>query len=179
MGHSICDNKLRKGVFLMTRIFFDMDGVLAEYRQVPVEEYLRKGYFSELAPQTEALNALADLAQDPRYEVHTLSAVYAENPYAESEKREWLRKNLPEQALRNLKSLFCFCGESKADAVPGGIRPTDILVDDYNANLRDWQEKGVAIKLLNGINDRHGSWQGLRAGGTGADIAETIRRAAG
>ena len=179
MGHSLCDNKLWKGVFLMTRIFFDMDGVLAEYRQVPVEEYLRKGYFAELAPQTEALNALADLAQDPRYEVHTLSAVYAENPYAESEKREWLRKNLPEQALRNLKSLFCFCGESKADAVPGGIRPTDILVDDYNANLRDWQEKGVAIKLLNGINDRHGSWQGLRAGGTGADIAETIRRAAG
>ena len=179
MGHSLCDNKLRKGVFLMTRIFFDMDGVLAEYRQVPVEEYLRKGYFAELAPQTEALNALADLAQDPRYEVHTLSAVYAENPYAESEKREWLRKNLPEQALRNQKSLFCFCGESKADAVPGGIRPTDILVDDYNANLRDWQEKGVAIKLLNGINDRHGSWQGLRAGGTGADIAETIRRAAG
>ncbi|MBQ2096407.1 MAG: hypothetical protein II474_10925 [Firmicutes bacterium] len=163
----------------MTRIFFDMDGVLAEYRQVPVEEYLRKGYFAELAPRPEALQALADLAEDPRYEVHTLSAVFAENPYAKDEKSEWLRRHLPEKALRSLTSIFCLCGESKADAVPGGIRPTDILVDDYNANLRDWQQKGVAIKMLNGINDRHGSWQGLRAGGTGADIAETIRRAAG
>lgn len=163
----------------MTRIFFDMDGVLAEYKQVPVEEYKRKGYFAHLAPREDALNALAALAEDPRYEVHTLSAVYADNPYAESEKREWLRRNLPESALRNLTSIFCFCGESKADAVPGGIRPTDILVDDYNGNLRDWQQKGVAIKMLNGINDRHGSWQGLRAGGTGRDIAETIRRAAG
>ena len=163
----------------MTRIFFDMDGVLAEYRQVPEEEYKRKGYFAELAPRTEALAALADLAEDPRYEVHTLSAVYADNPYAEGEKREWLRQNLPESALRNLKSCFCFCGENKADAVPGGIRPTDILVDDYNGNLRSWQEKGVAIKLLNGINDKHGSWQGLRAGGSSSSIAETIRQAAG
>ncbi|MBR5641442.1 MAG: hypothetical protein IKW92_04880 [Firmicutes bacterium] len=163
----------------MTRIFFDMDGVLAEYRQVPEEEYKRKGYFAELAPQPEALQALAALAEDPRYEVHTLSAVYADNPYAEGEKREWLRKNLPESALRNLTSLFCFCGESKADAVPGGIRPTDILVDDYNGNLRDWAKQGVAIKMLNGINDKHRSWQGLRAGGSSADIADTIRQAAG
>ena len=163
----------------MTRIFFDMDGVLAEYRQVPVEEYLRKGYFAELAPRAEALQALADLAQDPRYEVHTLSAVFAENPYAEDEKREWLQRHLPEQALRNLTSLFCFCGESKADAVPGGVRPTDILIDDHNANLLDWQRQGVAIKMLNGINDRHGSWKGLRAGGSSREILETISRAAG
>ena len=163
----------------MTRIFFDMDGVLAEYRQVPEEEYKRAGFFADLAPQTEALHALADLAEDPRFEVHTLSAVYADNPTAKAEKLAWLQRHLPEEALANLTSLFCFCGESKADAVPGGIRPTDILVDDYNGNLRDWQERGVAIKLLNGINDRHGSWQGLRAGGSGEAIAETIRRAAG
>ncbi len=163
----------------MTRIFFDMDGVLAEYKDVPVEEYLREGYFAELAPRPEALAALADLAEDPAFEVHTLSAVFAENPYAENEKREWLRRNLPEQALRNLTSLFCYCGESKADAVPGGVRPTDILVDDHNANLLDWQRQGIAIKMLNGINDKHGSWKGLRAGGSSREILETISRAAG
>ncbi len=163
----------------MTRVFFDMDGVLAEYRQVPVEDYLREGYFAQLAPRTEALQALAALAEDPAFEVHTLSAVYAENPYAVAEKKAWLQRHLPAEALRRLNSIFCICGESKADAVPGGIRPTDILVDDYNGNLRDWARQGVAIKMLNGINDRHGSWQGLRAGGTGAAIAETIRQAAG
>ena len=162
----------------MTRIFFDMDGVLAEYKEVPVEEYLREGYFAELAPCREALAALASLAEDPSYEVHTLSAVYAENRTAVAEKTEWLRRHLPGKALERVTSLFCLCGENKADAVPGGIRPTDILVDDYNGNLRDWEKQGVAIKLLNGINDKHGSWQGLRAGGTGPDIAETIRRAA-
>jgi len=170
---------MRKGVSPVTRIFFDMDGVLAEYRQVPVEEYLRKGYFAELAPRRDALQALAELAGDPAFEVHTLSAVYAENPYAEEEKREWLRRHLPQNALKNLTSIFCLCGESKADAVPGGVRPTDILVDDYNGNLRDWQRQGVAIKMLNGINDRHGSWQGLRAGGSSREIVETICRAAG
>ena len=162
----------------MTRIFFDMDGVLAEYRDVPVEEYLREGYFAELAPRPEALAALADLAEDPAFEVHTLSAVYAENKTAEAEKRAWLQDHLPESVLPRVTSLFCFCGENKADAVPGGIRPTDILEDDYNGNLRDWQKQGVAIKLLNGINDRRGSWQGIRAGGSGSDIAQTIRRAA-
>ena len=163
----------------MTRIFFDMDGVLAEYKDVPVEEYLRKGYFEELAPRKEALQALADLATMPGYEVHTLSAVFAENPYAVGEKQEWLRRNLPEAALERVSSIFCLCGEDKADAVPGGIRPTDILVDDYNGNLRAWQERGVAIKLLNGINDRHGSWQGLRAGGSSREILEVICKAAG
>lgn len=163
----------------MTRIFFDMDGVLAEYKQVPVEEYLRKGFFAELPPRPDALQALADLAEDPRFEVHTLSAVFAENPYAKEEKREWLRRHLPEKTLRRLTSLFCVCGESKADAVPGGIRPTDILIDDHNANLLDWQKHGVAIKMLNGINDKHGSWKGLRAGGSSRDILETISRAAG
>ncbi len=162
----------------MTRVFFDMDGVLAEYRDVPVEEYLREGFFSELAPRKDALQALAALAGMPGFEVHTLSAVFAENRTAVEEKKNWLREHLPAETLERVTSLFCLCGESKADAVPGGIRPTDILVDDYNANLRDWQRKGIAIKMLNGINDRHGSWQGLRAGGSGEQIAEVICRAA-
>ena len=156
----------------MTRVFFDMDGVLAEYKYVPYEEMLQKGYFAELAPQEAAIEAIKELAKDPQLEVYTLSAVIKENPYALLEKKTWLKEQLGD-AVWNVRSIFPFCGTSKRDAVPGGIRPTDILIDDYNANLLDWENSAVPIKFLNGINNRTGSWKGRTAGGS----AENIRRA--
>ncbi len=160
----------------MTRIFFDMDGVLAEYKYVPYEEMLKEGYFGELAPQAEAVEALKLLAADPGIELYTLSAVIRENPWALGEKQNWLRKQLG-SSLGSVVSIFPFCGESKASVVPGGIRPTDILIDDYNANLRDWEKSAVAIKFLNGINNRHGSWKGRTAGGSASDITSAVYEA--
>ena len=162
----------------MTRVFFDMDGVLAEYRYVPYADMLQKGYFRDLAPQEEAVKALKQLAEDPRLEVWTLSAVIEENPYALEEKKSWLREQLGD-SVNNIRSVFPFCGTSKRDAVPGGIRPTDILIDDYNANLRDWETQAVSIKFLNGINNRHGSWKGRTAGGSAGSIAESVYAAIG
>lgn len=160
----------------MTRIFFDMDGVLARYRQVPYEEMLREGFFAELDPQEETLAALKSLARDPGLEVCILSAVIGENPYALGEKKRWLEAQLGED-LPLIKSIFPLCGTSKRDAVPGGVRPTDILIDDYNMNLRDWSTQAVSIKYLNGINDRHGSWNGLRASGSAENIVRTVYEA--
>ena len=160
----------------MTRVFFDMDGVLAEYKYVPYEEMLKEGYFGALAPQKEAVGALRLLAEDPGIELYTLSAVIKENPYALEEKQGWLKKQLGE-SLGSVVSIFPLCGESKTDAVPGGIRPTDILIDDYNANLRDWERSAVAIKYLNGINNRHGSWKGRTAAGSASDIAGAVYEA--
>ena len=162
----------------MTRVFFDMDGVLAEYRYVPYADMLQKGYFRDLAPQEEAVKALKQLAEDPCLEVWTLSAVIEENPYALEEKKSWLREQLGD-SVNNIRSVFPFCGTSKRDAVPGGIRPTDILIDDYNANLRDWETQAVSIKFLNGINNRHGSWKGRTAGGSAGSIAESVYAAIG
>ncbi len=161
----------------MTRVFFDMDGVLAEYKYVPYDEMLQKGYFAELAPQKEAVEAIKKLAQDPELEVYTLSAVIKENPYALLEKKIWLRDQLGD-SIWNVKSIFPYCGTSKREAVPGGIRPTDILIDDYNENLRDWQTQAVSIKYLNGVNNRTGSWKGRTAGGCAEDIAEAVYAAA-
>ncbi len=160
----------------MTRVFFDMDGVLAEYKDVPYDEMLKEGYFGALAPQEEAVEALKLLADDPQIELFTLSAVIKENPYALEEKKSWLKKQLG-SSLGSVVSIFPFCGESKAAVVPGGIRPTDILIDDYNANLRDWEKNAVAIKYLNGINNKHGSWKGLTAAGSASDIAGAVYKA--
>ncbi len=161
----------------MTRVFFDMDGVLAEYKDVPYEELLRPGYFSELAPQTEAVQALERLALDPRFEVYTLSAVIEENRTALEEKKQWLSRQLSSECRSRVHSQFLFCGQSKAASVPGGIRPSDILIDDYNANLRDWSRHAVAIKLLNGINHRHRSWQGRTAPLDAAQIVAAVEAA--
>ena len=160
----------------MTRVFFDMDGVLARYRQVPYEEMLKEGYFEDLDPQEEALDALRTLAKDPGLEVCILSAVIGENPHALGEKERWLRAQLGD-VLPLVKSIFPLCGTSKREAVPGGVRPTDILIDDYNVNLLDWGTQAVPIKYLNGINDRHGSWKGLRASGSAESIVSTVYEA--
>ena len=93
----------------MTRVFFDMDGVLAEYRYVPLDDMMKQGYFRDLAPQTEAVEALKKLAEDPGLEVWTLSAVIRENPYALEEKKSWLREQLGD-SINNVKSVFPFCG---------------------------------------------------------------------
>lgn len=162
----------------MTRVFFDMDGVLAEYRYVPLDDMMKQGYFRDLAPQTEAVEALKKLAEDPGLEVWTLSAVIKENPYALEEKKSWLREQLGD-SINNVKSVFPFCGTSKREAVPGGIRPTDILIDDYNANLRDWATQAVSIKFLNGVNNRHGSWKGRTAGGSAGRIEDAVYAAIG
>ncbi len=162
----------------MTRVFFDMDGVLAEYKYVPLNEMMKQGYFRDLAPQAEAVEAIKKLAEDPGLEVYTLSAVIRENPYALEEKKNWLKEQLGD-TMNNVRPIFPFCGTSKRDAVPGGIKPTDILIDDYNANLRDWATQAVSIKFLNGVNNRHGSWKGRTAGGSAGSIADSVYAAIG
>jgi 5'(3')-deoxyribonucleotidase len=169
------DNIARKEVKTMTRIFFDMDGVLAEYKEVEYEELLKKGYFRDLRPQDEVIKAMKALSENPEFEVHTLSAIIPENEYARDEKDDWLRDNIP--FLDRIKINYLFCGENKSDKVPGGIREDDILIDDYNANLNDWAKKGVAVKFLNGINHKHKSWQGLTAANDCSAILATVYRA--
>ncbi len=158
----------------MTRVFFDMDGVLAEYRETELEALYSEGYFRNLKPYTETLKALQFLSSNPDFEVYTLSAYLGDSKYALDEKKSWVNQYL---AKSKIKSLFLPCGNNKADVVPGGIRPTDILIDDYNVNLKDWEKYAVAIKFLNGINHKHGSWKGLTARNDALDIMYTVYNA--
>ena len=159
----------------MIRIFFDMDGVLAEYKQLELQELYKKDYFRNLEPITESLAALRKLSENPDYEVYTLSAYLHDSAYALEEKQDWIKRYLGDT---NIKSIFLPCGEKKSSAVPGGIRPTDILIDDYNENLREWDTHAIAIKFLNGINHKHGSWKGLTAACSCSEIIKTVYSAA-
>ena len=144
------------------RLFVDMDGTLAMWHPTKkLEELYEEGYFKNLEPYEEVVEAIRQLFTfEPNVEVFILSAYLSDSLYALNEKNEWLDKYLPE--IDKDHRCFCHCGTDKSAAVPEGIKETDVLLDDYTVNLKDWCPPGVGIKLLNGINDTHKSWQGER-----------------
>lgn len=141
------------------RLFVDMDGTLAEFRQIDtLEQLYEKGYFENLQPQMEVVNAVKTIIREcPDIEVNILSAVLSDSPYALPEKNNWLDRYLPE--IDAAHRLFPPCGSDKKEVIKGGITPDDFLLDDYTLNLNAWEPPARGIKLLNGINHTRGTWQ--------------------
>lgn len=153
------------------RIFCDMDGVTCEL-VTGSEWWLKKGVFLEMKPQMKVIKAIKRLIKNGE-DVYILSAINKETPWAKEEKNAWLDIYLP--MITPDKRIFTIVGESKTDYVPGGVRPTDTLIDDYNVNLEAFSKFGIAIKLLNGFNNSK-SWNGVsvRANGTIKDIVNVL-----
>ena len=42
------------------RVYFDMDGTIAKWRDVPVDETRKPGYYADLEPETELLDFVRD-----------------------------------------------------------------------------------------------------------------------
>jgi len=148
----------------MRKIFFDMDGTLTEWRVIASEEELyEKGYFSSLEPNESVVASARKLAQAGD-EIYILSCVLTDSAYAQQEKEEWIRRYAPFIPAENW--LFVPYGEKKSEFIAGRLGELtrdDVLVDDYTENLRDWTEhRGLAIKVMNGVNGTKGTWHGLR-----------------
>ena len=158
------------------RLFVDMDGTLAEFNPTKkLADLYEEGYFKNLRPYQSVVDAVRYIIQNnPAVEVYVLSAYLTDSEYALAEKKEWLDQHLPE--LDSEHRLFCPCGSDKGAVVPGGIRHTDRLLDDYTHNLMLWSPPGIGLKLLNGINDTHKTWKGERISKeqTGKELAEAI-----
>ena len=161
-----------------TRIFVDMDGTLCGWRSgANMQELLRPGFFTEMKLQENVAEAVNLLARTDDVEVYILSAVLPESKTAKAEKNAWLDANrimVPQE-----RRIFCHCGTPKSEAIEGGIRPTDILLDDYSRNLHEWASNAAhAIKVYNGINGSHGSWHGDSVVSTmhPMDIVQYIRQ---
>lgn len=149
----------------MRKLFFDMDGTLAKWNTVSCEDELyEKGYYRNLEPMKNVVEAVNILYEQGEDEIYILSSVLSDSEYALQEKKEWIKEHMPFMDLENC--LFVPYGQSKAEYI---IENSDrrritlnsdyVLVDDYTKNLKDWNKhNGVAIKLMNGINNTKGTW---------------------
>ncbi len=140
------------------RIFVDMDGVLAKWEDASLEEMTSPGFFLSRIPDQNVCDMFALLqekAREGKLEVFILSSYLL--PISKEEKIEWNKRHthIPEE-----NQIYVPYGESKADALEniGSIRKTDVLIDDFTRNLKEWS--GIAVKLYNGINGTHGTWNG-------------------
>ncbi len=155
----------------MKKVFFDMDGVLAEYRENCTENDLKKkGYFLTLRPEMNMVNALSRLALESDelgIQVCVLTKVYPTLfKHSVSEKLQWRDEYLPEL----FDSEFIMVNgeeEEKSEAISaitGSPIDSDCyLIDDYNYNLAEWAKNGGnAVKYVNSINDKNRSFVGNR-----------------
>ena len=156
------------------RLFVDMDGTLAEWRNIELkiecEEdrllvfkkmqdlLLKKDYFLSLKPHQEVVDAIRDLTHI--FDVYIISCVIeTADKRPLYEKKEWLNKYLPEIDSKHM--IFVPDGKDKTEYIPLGVCDTDILIDDYSKNLNEFKKAGgIGLKLLNGINAKNGTWKG-------------------
>ncbi len=147
---------------MMKRLFVDMDGTLAEFKNVDTLETLfESGYFYNLAPQENVVGAIKQLVkEDNEIEVFILSAYLSDSKYALDEKNLWLDRYLPE--INSEHRLFLKCGEDKREFIASKgneVTANDFLLDDYSFNLHSWEPPAKGIKLMNGINGNFGTWK--------------------
>ena len=141
------------------RLFVDMDGTLAVFTSVDeLEQLYEKGFFENAKPHINVVLAVNQIISDNTdIEVNILSAYLTDSKYALDEKNAWLDKFLPE--IDQQHRIFVPCGANKRAYLPGGIKETDFLLDDYTNNLMLWQPPARGIKLVNGINNKRGTWK--------------------
>lgn len=139
------------------RIYVDMDGTLARFHDEVryLERMWEEGFFEQLKPFQEMVDSIKLLKQrNPAAEIYILSAaIEGEPPYCKRQKHEWLDRYLPE--IDKEHRIFTDIGVPKAEYINGGIKPTDILIDDYNKGLEEWQSfGGTSVKCHNNINHK-------------------------
>lgn len=144
------------------RIFVDMDGTLARFHdeKLYLERMFEKGFFRDLKPFENAVSAIKELVKDNTSEIFILSATV--NSCSLEEKQEWLDRYLPE--IDKEHRIFTSLNVPKSEAIGHRLTDKDILIDDYNKNLLEWQKAGgTSVKAKNNINHKglHGElWKG-------------------
>lgn len=137
-----------------SKIYFDMDGVLAKWQiDAKFEEIFEPNYFKNL-PKWNGYHLLKELLKKYKNKIYILSAYLTDVPYPLEDKNSWLNKFFPE--IEKTHRIFVPYGHDKNDFVDA---KDCILIDDFSKNLFSWEESGgIGIKYINGINSNNNSW---------------------
>ena len=162
---------------MKVNLFLDMDGTLAKFYANPnyMEKMFEPNYFATLKPYAIVDTIKEIIKEMPIVKVMVLSAC-VDTEYCETEKEIWLDHYLPEIAPEN--RAFCKVGEDKTDLARLLVGKDDIniLLDDYSVNLKQWKAQGwVAIKFVNGMNDKKGNDYALKIK-SGKQLKELITK---
>jgi len=133
--------------------YFDMDGCLARWEQVPVKKTEERGFYLSRQPEPALIRTLQILMEEG-CRVAVLSKAYT-NGYAGPEKLRWLK----EQGLGHIPVILVPYGSSKLDYITSHREA--IVISDYSEELHECERAGVrGVKFYNGINGHHGTWHG-------------------
>lgn len=142
------------------KIYFDMDGVLANFDKAVNEmRHLDEvpwihipNFFRNLEPIGQPNITIAEL-QNRGYEVYILTKVeIRDTPARAEDKKAWLQKYIPNMSLAN--TIIVPGHLSKLDYIRSNIEDS-VLIDDYKGNLIEWQQKGgIAVKFGNKVKVR-------------------------
>ncbi len=128
--------------------------IVDEDGAVQIEKMYERDFFEELEPFQNMVEMVKKIDEGCRnhFEVFVLSAVdCSEGRGFVEQKNAWIDKYLPH--IDKEHRMYPEIGMSKVAVIPGGVKATDILIDDYNKNLREWEEVGgKAVKCINNVN---------------------------
>lgn len=159
-----------------TKIYIDMDGTIARFHDenLYLERMFEKGFFRDLKPFENAVAAIEKLVNDSTAEIYILSATL--NSCSLDEKNQWLDKYLPN--IDKDHRIFTSLNVPKSEAIGHQLTDKDILIDDYNKNLLEWEKAGgTSVKAKNNINHKglHGElWKGEIVDVVNGDIYSDI-----
>lgn len=142
----------------MTKLFIDMDGVLADFMGAATShpdyengthELDELDIFENLFPIPQAIESVNKIIESGQYDVFVLSTAPWSNPKAWMDKRLWIEKYLPilkkRVILSHYKDLCCSSEE-------------DIIIDDRIVN---GVERWSGVHLHFGPDGEYPNWEGI------------------